>query len=259
MVQTIRDRRIPRNAIANKRITAPQAGLVAVGGFPFFTRADMGGWTYTLPRNAMAYIVAIGAMCCGDQNAGGGAGGGGAAFKFVPFVPKGTIITTVASLNIGNVGGSLVAPTDATVSIPGYAFVGASSGLSNGALAGPGGIGYGGDINRRGGIGGPPNVNGTAGEGGGAGGIAVLVGGGGGGCASFGDLGWDLNLTNPPAWTKNNQGQSAPWPTAAIANAFNGSVGGTNSHNALGGVGGNNIGSARFNGPGFIAVHLFGI
>lgn len=137
-------------------------------------------------RKAIATILAWGAGGSGRPSGAGG-GGAGALMKIVRVAPGQRITWTIGLGEVGPNGQDGKAGGDTTVTLPSGFVLRATGGAGGTSTAGgAGGVGIGGDINRKGGDGGSSSTQGAAGEFGGAGQAATN---GGGGAAGFSDFG----------------------------------------------------------------------
>lgn len=155
-------------------------------------RAEMlepGSGVYVVPKTGVAEIFVWGGGGSGDSVTASRAGAGAGAAKRRVFLVKGQRLAyTVgaggaqASTSIGSTGGTT------TIELPNGITLGATGGAGGGVsgATAAGGLGFGGDLNRRGGSAstgaGDPGENGADGG-------AASTGGGGGGAAGFDDLG----------------------------------------------------------------------
>lgn len=158
-------------------------------------RADMlepGSGEYVVPRTGLAEIFVWGGGGSGDSiYAGRGGGGGGAAWRRVALVAGQRLAFVVgaggavAAESMGHTGGSSI------IWLPDGRALGATGGIGGSIVASsaPGGMGFGGTLNRAGGVGGASGAPGDAGQNGGAGGAEVSGYSGGGGSAGFDELG----------------------------------------------------------------------
>lgn len=166
-----------------------------VVGYALQTANAPGGATIngaiTAPRPCLAMIYVYGNGATGFTNGTGG-GGGGATFRRVRLGQGQTITFTIPPATAQGVNSSTDG-ADVTLTLPSGQQMVAGGGKS-GSNGGAGGMGSGGEINRRGGQAGTAGIPGNAGEFGGAGGAADVgfSRGGAGGGAGFSDHGQDL-------------------------------------------------------------------
>lgn len=174
-----------------------------------------GSWTYTAPATGWLHIFAWGAGGSGGADDGGwglrgaGGGGGGASFARIRIRKGQAVSYTVgaggAASSTGNVNGT--AGGNTVVSLPSGQMVagGGAGGVIDSSVNAPGGVAYGGSINRSGGDGGMKGSAGFAGAFGGSGGANSGGSGGGGGSAGFSDI---LGISSPvvPAFSNGGPG-----------------------------------------------------